>query len=70
MFFPISVGGGITNLNDAKIFFEQGADKIIVGSRGILDQEISKKISAVYGNQSLIQAFDFYKINDNYVIFF
>ncbi len=68
-FVPISVGGGITNLNDAKIFFEQGADKIIVGSRGILDQEINKKISAVYGNQSLIQAFDFYKINDNYVLF-
>ena len=67
-FVPISVGGGITNLNDAKIFFEQGADKIIVGSRGILDQEINKKIW-LYMEINLIQAFDFYKINDNYVIF-
>jgi len=68
-FVPISVGGGISCLRDAKIFFEQGADKIIVGSRGILDQKLNEEISTIYGNQSLIQAFDFCKQNDNYVLF-
>ena len=30
-FVPITVGGGIDNINNAKYYFDNGADKIILG---------------------------------------
>ena len=36
VFIPISLGGGIKNFNDAKIYFDSGADKIIINTTKIL----------------------------------
>jgi len=61
-FVPISVGGGIKKLDDADAFFKSGADKIILGTNSIKENDIIKQISKKYGNQSIIQSIDCKKI--------
>jgi cyclase len=68
-FVPISVGGGIETVSDAKKYFIAGADKVISGFRGLVDKNLNKSIAEIYGNQSLIQALDFKKIDNKYILF-
>jgi len=68
-FVPITVGGGLYNLNQVDKCFNNGADKILLGSRSIDKPELITKISKKYGNQSITQSVDFKKIqNGSYVI--
>tara|TARA_Y100000768_G_scaffold296554_1_gene230360 strand:+ start:213 stop:959 length:747 start_codon:yes stop_codon:yes gene_type:complete len=57
-FVPISVGGGITSLKDADLYFKNGADKILLGSGTINTSEVAERISRKYGKQSIIQSLD------------
>ena len=61
-FVPISVGGGITTIENADIFFKNGADKIVLGSNAINKKNLIGQISKKYGNQSIIQSVDCKKI--------
>ena len=63
-FVPISVGGGIESLNDVDIYFRNGADKIIVGTKSFKNRKVLKEISKKYGNQSIIQSLDCKKLDD------
>jgi len=62
-FVPISVGGGIKKLDDADAFFKSGADKIVLGTNSIKENDTIKQISKKYGNQSIIQSIDCKKIS-------
>ena len=57
-FVPISVGGGINTIENADIFFKNGADKIVLGSNVINKKNLIGQISKKYGNQSIIQSVD------------
>lgn len=62
-FVPISVGGGIKNIKDADLYFQMGADKIVLGSNSIINENLIKDVSLKYGNQSIIQTLDCKKID-------
>jgi len=64
-FVPISVGGGIDSLENADIYFKNGADKIVLGSNVIKKKNVIEEISKKYGNQSIIQSVDCKKIFEN-----
>ena len=49
IFVPITLGGGIRNFKDAKKYFENGADKILINFLAHKDLEICRLISKVYG---------------------
>lgn len=66
-FVPISVGGGIKSLEDADKYFENGADKIILGSNSISNPVIIENISQKYGSQSIIQSLDCKKNTEDQV---
>ena len=66
-FVPISVGGGIKNLDDADTFFKHGADKIVLGTGSLNDDILLNKISKKYGNQSIIQSLDCKKILSDHI---
>lgn len=65
-FVPLSVGGGIRSLDNAMMYFNNGADKVILGSKSIIDGVLIEKISKVYGSQSIIQSIDCKKNDKNY----
>tara|TARA_B100001121_G_scaffold178683_1_gene155949 strand:+ start:1387 stop:2139 length:753 start_codon:yes stop_codon:yes gene_type:complete len=54
IFIPITIGGGIKNLNDVNDLFNFGADKVAINTAAILEPDFIKKIANVYGSQAVI----------------
>ena len=59
VFVPISVGGGITSFEYAKLLFMSGADKIVINSAVIEDPGLIKILVKEYGSQAIIASVDF-----------
>ncbi len=61
-FMPVAIGGGVSNFDIAKKYFENGADKIIINS-GFHNNKSNfiKEIVDVYGTQSLVASIDYKK---------
>ena len=68
-FVPITVGGGIKSLDDAKFFLRNGSDKILLNTSIFENPKIINQITEVYGEQSLIVGVDLKKIQNDYFIF-
>jgi len=58
VFVPLSVGGGIKSLDDARAVFNAGADKITVNTSALKHPELVSQISDKYGNQAVVVAID------------
>jgi cyclase len=58
VFVPLAVGGGIRSLNDARVVFNAGADKITVNTSALKHPELISEISDKYGNQAVVVAID------------
>jgi cyclase len=64
-FLPISVGGGIRSFKHAVNLFKHGADKIVLNSSTYKNPDLIRKISKVFGTQSIIHSIDCRKIKKN-----
>ena len=53
---PLTVGGGIKNIDDMKMFLSVGADKVSVNSSAIKDPGIITKGAVKFGNQCIVVA--------------
>lgn len=58
LFIPLTVGGGIREVDDVARLLNAGADKVSVGSAGISDPNLLTKISSRFGNQVLVISLD------------
>ena len=58
VFVPMSFGGGVNSIDTAKLYFNNGADKIIINSCVFNNKKIIKKISDYYGASSIIISID------------
>tara|TARA_B100001250_G_scaffold411871_1_gene441595 strand:- start:1631 stop:2440 length:810 start_codon:yes stop_codon:yes gene_type:complete len=68
-FVPVTIGGGIKSLEDAKYYLQNISDKILVNT-GILENlNLASEITKIYGEQSLLIGFDLKKIDNKYFIF-
>ena len=67
IFVPVSIGGGIRSLEDAKVLFEKGADKIVINTLLSSDVSTVKELVLMYGSQSIIASIDF-KFEANEII--
>ena len=57
-FMPLSYGGGITTVDDAKKIFDIGFEKISINSSLYNNPTLITKISNIFGNQSVIASID------------
>lgn len=57
-FMPLSYGGGVSTLKDAKKLIELGVEKIVLGSLLNSNPKEMEKISASLGSQSVVAAID------------
>lgn len=55
---PVTIGGGVNTVSEARKLFDYGADKILIASACLRRPEISHEITAVFGAQSLIFQLD------------
>ncbi|MFM6980027.1 MAG: imidazole glycerol phosphate synthase subunit HisF [Micrococcales bacterium] len=58
IFIPLTVGGGIREVDDVARLLGAGADKVSVGSAGIAHPSLLSEISNRFGNQVLVISLD------------
>ena len=58
VFIPLTVGGGIRELDDVSRLLASGADKVSVGSAGIQRPALLREISQEHGDQVLVISLD------------
>ena len=58
VFIPLTVGGGIREVDDVSRLLAAGADKISVGSAGIANPSLLSEISTKFGSQVLVISLD------------
>jgi cyclase len=58
IFIPLTVGGGIRELEDVSRLLASGADKVSVGSAGIQRPALLSEISQEHGDQVLVISLD------------
>ena len=64
VFIPLTVGGGISNLEDFKNILRAGADKVSINSAAIKNPNLIKEASDKFGSQCVVVAVDA-KIRDD-----
>ncbi len=58
VFIPLTVGGGIREIDDVARLLSSGADKISVGSAGITNPQLLSEIAQRFGSQVLVISLD------------
>tara|TARA_B100000963_G_scaffold210008_1_gene182959 strand:- start:16347 stop:17093 length:747 start_codon:yes stop_codon:yes gene_type:complete len=68
-FMPVTIGGGIKSFDDINNLLRIGADKVIIKSKAINDNEFIQKAVSYFGSQCISIAIDSFKLNSEYLIF-
>ncbi|PXF57389.1 MAG: imidazole glycerol phosphate synthase subunit HisF [Candidatus Methanogaster sp.] len=58
VFMPLTVGGGIRELADARTAFNSGADKVSVNTAALKNPDLINDIAKYFGNQACVLAID------------
>ena len=66
---PLSVGGGITDVDQIKELMNCGADKIVLNQSAINDPDIIKKAAKIFGNQCVVVSIDAIKEPGGYRVY-
>ena len=66
IFVPLTVGGGIYDMNSAKTLFEAGADKILLNTSVANDKEFVKNCISRFGAQAVVGGVDIRKKEEKY----
>ena len=64
-FVPLTVGGGIRNLEDISNLLLAGADKVSINTAAVNNENLIKESAEKFGSQCIVVAVDAKKINDN-----
>ena len=64
-FVPLTVGGGIKNLEDITNLLMAGADKVSINTAAVFDENLIKEGAKKFGSQCIVVAVDAKKINNN-----
>jgi imidazole glycerol-phosphate synthase subunit HisF len=57
-FMPLCYGGGIKNVQQMKMVYSLGVEKISISSQAVLNPDLIKEASGIFGNQSVIVTMD------------
>jgi cyclase len=58
LFIPLTVGGGIRSIDDARAMMDAGADKVSINSAALRDPDLIARLARVYGSQAVVVAID------------
>lgn len=63
-FMPLTVGGGLRNLENIRDMLNAGADKVSLNTAAINDPELVRSAAAKFGNQCIVVAIDAKRVGD------
>lgn len=64
IFMPITVGGGIKNVNQFRELLSDGADKIAINTNAFLNNSLISESSSIFGAQCVVVSIDYKKYID------
>lgn len=65
VFIPITVGGGIRSVDDAKKLLRCGADKIAINTAAVSNPHLISELASVFGSQCVVLSVEAKRLNDN-----
>ena len=68
-FVPLTVGGGIQNIEEITSLINSGADKICLNSYALKNPQFVKNASSVFGSQCITVSIDAFKQKQDYMVF-
>ena len=69
IFIPLTVGGGISSLDDFDRVLKAGADKVSVNSGAIKNPELIGQAAKKYGDQCVVLSMDVKRVDGKYHVF-
>ena len=63
-FVPLTVGGGITELDDVLHLLHSGADKVSINSAAFINPQIIDTVAAKFGAQCIVASIDVRRFED------
>jgi cyclase len=58
IFIPLTVGGGVTKIEDVASYLDAGADKVSLGTSAVTNPDLIDEISVKYGDQIVVVSLD------------
>lgn len=65
IFIPMTVGGGVRSVDDAKQLLRAGADKIAINTAAIARPELITEISRRFGSQCMVLSIEAKRVGEN-----
>ncbi len=68
-FMPLTVGGGVRSVDDARALLLAGADKVAVNSAAVARPELVGEIAAKFGSQCVVASVDARRVGGHWEVF-
>jgi len=68
-FMPLSVGGGIRKVEDARRLLLAGADKISINTAAVENRDLIASCADAFGSQAVVVAIDAKRVGDHWEVF-
>jgi len=65
VFMPLTVGGGLRNINDMRRMLTAGADKVSINTAAVLRPELIREGADKFGSQCIVVAIDAKRVESN-----
>ena len=69
VFIPLTVGGGISSIQNIRSLLKAGADKISINSAAIKNKKIVQESADHFGSQCIVVAVDVKKIENDWIVY-
>ena len=67
VFIPLTVGGGVSSIQDIRNLLNAGADKVSINTAAILREKLIHEASIRFGSQCIVGAVDAKNNNNNWM---
>jgi cyclase len=69
VFIPLTVGGGVREVEDVRRLLNAGADKVSINTSAVLNPQLVADAAARFGSQCIVVAIDAKQVGDHWEVF-